>query len=185
MATVLEAPERSAVEHDRTAFNLAVWEKIHADPQLAKLPYRIETDAFGQIIMSPPPAPAHGSKQGRIYWHLRDLLKSGEVITECPISTEGGVKVADVAWCSEKLWANSASLPCFLSAPEICVEVLSPSNTTGEIDEKKELYFKAGAREVWLCAEDGGMTFYLSSAPLTSADRSALCEDFPRQIVRP
>ncbi len=41
MATVLEAPERSAVEHDRTAFNLAVWDKIIADPQLAKLPYSL------------------------------------------------------------------------------------------------------------------------------------------------
>ena len=185
MATVLEAPERSAVEHDRTAFNVAVWDKIIADSQLAKLPYRIETDAFGQIIMSPPPAPAHGSKQGRIYWHLRNLIQTGEVITECPISTEGGVKATDVAWCSEELWVTAETLSCFPSAPEICVEVLSPSNTEGEIEEKVDLYFKAGAKEVWLCAEDGVMTFYLSSAPSTPIDRSAICGDFPQKIARP
>ena len=44
MSTVLEAPERNAVEHDRTAFNLAVWDKIVANPEFAAMPYRFETD---------------------------------------------------------------------------------------------------------------------------------------------
>jgi Uma2 family endonuclease len=33
-------------------------------------------------------------------------------------------------------------------------EILSPSNTAGEIDEKIALYFEAGAREVWICEQD-------------------------------
>jgi integrase len=33
-------------------------------------------------------------------------------------------------------------------APEICIEILSPSNTPAEINEKRALYFDAGAAEV-------------------------------------
>src|SRR5436190_590555 len=35
--------------------------------------------------------------------------------------------------------------PCFPRAPEICVEVISPSNTDAELREKGSLYFAAGA----------------------------------------
>ena len=40
-------------------------------------------------------------------------------------------------------------------APEICVEVLSPSNSKPEMEEKRALYFEAGAQEVWICGLDG------------------------------
>ncbi len=58
MSTVLEAAEISATGDDRTAFNLAVWDKIVANPDFAAMAYRFETDEHGQIIMSPPPAPS-------------------------------------------------------------------------------------------------------------------------------
>jgi len=70
----------------------------------------------------------------------------------------------------------------FPRAPEICVEVLSPSNTEAEIKEKTALYFDAGAREVWLCApEDGKMTF-LGSPAAAPTPASKLCPRFPDQI---
>ncbi len=179
MSTVLEARERAAVEHDRTAFNLAVWDKIVANPEFAAMPYRFETDEHGQIIMSPPPAPSHGRYQNRIGTLLERFAPPGEVISECPISTLKGVKAADVVWCSPGVWKESEGKSCLLRAPEICVEVLSPSNTRGEIDEKKELYFEGGAKEVWLCAEDGRMSFF--SATETVA-RSVICPEFPGKI---
>jgi hypothetical protein len=37
----------------QTAFNLARWAEILADPRLAKLPERIETDRHGHILMTP------------------------------------------------------------------------------------------------------------------------------------
>ena len=45
-------------------------------------------------------------------------------------------------------------------APEICVEVLSPSDFKPEMEEKRALYFEAGAHEVWICGRDGKMEFY-------------------------
>ena len=101
------------------------------------------------------------------------------MISECPISTRKGVKAADVAWCSPEIWRESEGKSCLLRAPEICVEILSPSNTRGEIEEKKQLYFDAGAVEFWLCGEDGAMTFSTRDAPLPA---SLLCPEFPLKI---
>lgn len=179
MSTVLEARERAAVEHDRTAFNLAAWDKIVANPDFAAMPYRFETDEHGQIIMSPAPAPSHGRYQTRIGALLISLAPPGEVISECPISTRKGVKAADVTWCSPEVWKESEGKSCLLRSPEICVEVLSPSNTRGEIDEKRELYFDAGAREVWLCSEDGRLSFFLPNETLA---RSLICPEFPEKV---
>jgi hypothetical protein len=56
------------------------------------------------------------------------------------------------------------------------VEILSPSNTQEEIDEKRDAYLRAGAKEVWLCDRDNQMTFFAGSGQL---NRSRLCPDFP------
>src|SRR5436189_3149968 len=84
----------------QTEFNLRRWAELLADGELAKIEGRIETDRHGQIIMSPPPAPSHGSFQSEVTYLLRSLLPNGRVLTECPISTADGVKAADVAWAS-------------------------------------------------------------------------------------
>jgi hypothetical protein len=50
----------------QTAFNLARWSELVADPELARLPNRIETDRHGHIILSPPSAARHSRRQARI-----------------------------------------------------------------------------------------------------------------------
>lgn len=182
MSTVLEHPATELAETDYHAFNQALWEKLVADPELARLDFRIETDRHGQMIMSPPPAPSHGSYQSRIIRLLGNLTSSGEVISECPISTRAGVKAADVAWCSPLLWQRYGKEVCFLEAPEICVEVASPSNTRGELEEKKRLYFEEGAREVWICDREGRMRFFLSP-DAAAGEHSSLLPEFPQQIA--
>ena len=100
MASVLDQPEATEIT-DQTAFNLAVWEKVLHDEFLATLPHRIETDRYGQIVMSPPPAPEHGEEQFEIGSLLKKLLPNGHIITECPVSTHEGVKGVDVTWISK------------------------------------------------------------------------------------
>ncbi|MCB1065636.1 MAG: Uma2 family endonuclease [Verrucomicrobiae bacterium] len=182
MSTVLQGPERAAVIHDRHAFNQAVWDKLAADPELAKLPWRIETDEHGQIIMSPPPAPSHGNLQSEVARLLGNWNPGGKVITECPISTRKGVKAADIAWCSAEIWAKAESESCFRQAPEICVEVLSPSNTDAEIEEKKSLYFEEGAQEVWLVSEGGEVSFFERDLAIDPKPFSAICSNFPSKL---
>jgi Uma2 family endonuclease len=70
---------------------------------------------------------------------------------------------------------------CFLRSPEICVEVLSPRNTQAEITEKMALYFDAGAKEVWLCNENGMMSFF-SRATSHLLSASELCPELPKQV---
>ncbi|MEB3160720.1 MAG: Uma2 family endonuclease, partial [Synechocystis sp.] len=64
-------------------------------------------------------------------------------------------------------------------APEICVEVKSSSNTS--VSFKCQLYLEAQASEVWLCNEQGKISFYNQSGPL---EKSLLVPDFPAQIQR-
>src|SRR5438132_13758080 len=73
---------------------------------------------------------------------------------------------------------------CFPQAPELCVEILSPSNTKAEIEEKTALYFDAGAREVWICSPSGTMQF-LSLGRARPLKGSQLCPKFPKRIKLP
>jgi Uma2 family endonuclease len=180
MATLtLELPPHKA----QTASNLSRWAELLADRELARFEGRIETDRHGHIIMSPPPAPAHGSFQARIASLLEKHMSTGTVLTECPISTADGVKAADVAWASPGCMRELGKQVCFLRAPEICVEVISPGNTETEIDEKRMLYFSAGASEVWLCAASGRMSFF--NPPAAQPMRaSRICPRFPKRVER-
>jgi Uma2 family endonuclease len=182
MSTVLEFPATEWTATDFHAFNVAVWDKLSADPSIAALDFRIETDRHGQILASPLASPLHGSRQvttGSLLHHWHPL---GRVISECPVSTSEGVKAIDVAWCSAEIWERFKDQSCFLKCPEICVEICSPSNTRSELEEKKRLYFAAGAREVWFCERDGSMRFFLApeSEPVAG---SALVPAFPGRIA--
>jgi Uma2 family endonuclease len=177
MLTIELLPQRT-----QTEFNLRRWSELVADPFLEQIEGRIETDRFGHIIMSPPPAPSHGSYQSEISYLLRNTLSTGRVLTECPISTADGVKAADVAWASARRMKDLGDKLCFTRAPEICVEVMSPSNSEAEMREKMALYFDAGAKAVWLCSENGVLSFFNPGAtwPMRASE---LCPGFPRRIT--
>src|SRR5687768_2308920 len=173
----IELPTRA----ERTTFNLHRWDELLDDPELAKIEGRIETDRHGNIIMIPPPGPSHGGFQSEISYYLRDLMPEGRTMSECPISTADGVRAADVAWASPKCLRELGNRSCFPAAPEICVEVLSPRNTETEIEEKKALYFEAGAKEVWICDQKGKMSFYGARSG-TALKKSALSPNFPKRL---
>lgn len=182
MATLtIELPSQAV----QTAFNLRRWTELLADSELGRelagIEGRIETDRHGNIVMLPPPGFSHGGYQAEIAHLLRTMLPNGRVTTECPISTADGVKGADVTWVSNKLRAAIDKKVLLSKAPEICVEVISPSNSRREMAERKTLLFAAGAREVWFCAKDGKMTFFVGSAS-QGEKSSRLCPAFPRQI---
>jgi Uma2 family endonuclease len=115
---------------------IARWQELVDDPELAKLPYRIETDRFGRTIMSPPPGFRHVSNVAKITSLLKELLPDGRAFSETPVLTSDGIKVPDATWVSA-VYAREleAKEPLVLErAPEICVEVLSPSN--GDVPTK-------------------------------------------------
>lgn len=151
------------------------WDEICADPNLRDLPFKIETNGRGQIIMSPARS-RHGEYQYAIGRLLERELPHGKIVMECAVQTRAGVRVPDVAWTSP-----ARRQPVIYSlAPEICVEVLSSFNDDEEMAEKRALYFAAGAVECWVCAEDGAMAFYHAAGPLAAG--SVFCPGFPARV---
>jgi Uma2 family endonuclease len=134
---------------------IARWNELCRDPSLEDLPYKIELNAWGKVEMSPPPGVGHARLQAELAVQLNEQLRDGIALTECPILTDIGVRAPDVVWASNAFRSQHKRVSPLPRAPEICVEVLSPSNVEAEITEKTRAYLAAGAEEVWLVAQDG------------------------------
>jgi Uma2 family endonuclease len=132
------------------------WLAMIADPLLADVPGKLELNEKGSIELTPPNN-KHSLYQARIAGELQRLLPEGTAFTECSVETDIGIRVPDVAWASADFMRRHGTMTPFPSAPEICVEVLSPSNSDVEIREKVAAYLAAGAREVWVVALDGAI----------------------------
>jgi len=155
------------------------WSEVIEDRTLQDLPYKIELNEWGNIVMTPA-SNRQGFIQGKIARFLNQQNLSGETLPECSIETSKGVKVADVIWGSGRFFEQNGLETPYRIAPEICVEVLSPSNTIAEMEEKKDLYLAKGAREVWVCDEEGQLTFFDVSGRIALSE---LFPDFPTEVV--
>ena len=140
------------------------WASVIENPLLRDLPFKIELNKFGQILMSPA-SNKHGRIQSRTVVALAKHQPTGEVITECSVETSDGVKVADVAWASDAFVERFGYRTPYPQAPEICIELISPSNTRAEIDHKIALYLEANAQEVWIIDADERVTVYDADGP--------------------
>ncbi len=121
------------------------WQEVCDSPLFNNLPFKVETNRWGKIEMSPA-TNQHGLYQARIIRRLAQLLDGGEPLAECSIQTAEGVKVADVAWGSAAFFKRNQRANPYRQAPEIVVEILSPSNTAEEMNLKKALYFSYSGR---------------------------------------
>ena len=154
------------------------WQDLCEDTRLQNLPFKIELNEQGQIVMTPVKV-YHSLYQGRMTGLLYSHLKKGDVLVECAIKTRKGTKVVDVAWASdERLEQIKDEVECSL-APEICIEIMSSSNTKEEMDMKKNLYFEKKAKEVWICSERGNISFYGVKGEL---EHSLLAPRFPKNV---
>ncbi|MGI9025857.1 MAG: Uma2 family endonuclease [Burkholderiaceae bacterium] len=143
------------------------WREVLDDQNLRDLPYKIKTNRAGQLIMSPAKN-IHAFYQGRISKMLGQEL-GGHTFAECSVATPEGVKVPDVAWCSDDFLSRYGfEDPCSIT-PEICVEIKSPSNAESELQAKVRLYLDAGAIEVWLADAKGGVRAYARGGALAAS----------------
>ena len=135
------------------------WAEVMCDPKLADLPYKIELNAWGKIEISPA-SNRHALLQAHLAVEFARQLPAGRPLTQCSALTEIGVRVPDAAWASKVFLDAHADATPFPRAPEICVEIVSPSNSDAEIREKTRAYLTAGAREVWILSEEGAVGYY-------------------------
>ncbi|MFO8232132.1 MAG: Uma2 family endonuclease [Longimonas sp.] len=159
----------------------SAWHRALHDPQLRQLPYKIETNAHDQLLLSPH-TPAHSLAQSRILRLLDEhVTEPGEATIEFAVSTAQGIKVPGVVWMSEE---QLAALPGDAEAspvmPALVVEVQSPTNTDAEMEAKRALYLNEGAAEVWIRPPDGAITIFDASG---ARDQSALAPTFPGTVT--
>lgn len=173
-----------ATPHRAPTAALKAWTRALTDPAFSDLPFKVETTATGQYILTPP-RPAHSDFQFAIPSLLRDLaptsnLPPGKPAVEVAVETTDGVKAVDVAWVSDDIRGRlPGDAPAYAEMPELTIEIRSPSNSAAELRKKKDLYLEGGALEAWIREEDGRMRFY---GPQGSMERSALVPDFPPSL---
>lgn len=137
---VIEAP----LTHEALAER---YRELCGDSRFENLPGKIELDSWGRILMSPA-SNYHGVLQGRLCQRLAPL--AGQALVEASVVTSSGLLVADVAWASAEFMRAHGSETPFAAAPELCIEIASPSNSLKELREKVAAYLAAGASEAWI-----------------------------------
>ena len=121
----------------------------------------------------------HGFFASRINRWLERLMADGSTGNEIGVVTAKGVKVPDSVWVWPERFRTIFGEAASSVAPEICVEIVSAANSPKEFAQKRELYFQAGAKEVWTCDAEGVMRFF---TPQGEVRRSGLCPKFPKCI---
>lgn len=134
------------------------WQDVLADKSLQDLPYKIELTKRGTLELSPRSF-LRSHFQGTLAFLLMDQF-GGCSFIELAISINKSVIMPDVAWGSKEYYQQHKNDIAATSAPEICIEIMSPSNSKREMKTKVNLYLKAGAKEVWLVSEQGQIQYF-------------------------
>lgn len=109
----------------------------------------------GRLVREPPPAYEHGLIQNRIAFLLQSAIRRQRLALDClgpnGFVLERGpdtVRAPDVALVARgrELLSNGY----IDGAPLLAVEIVSPSNTAADLDEKVQQYLAAGAHRVWV-----------------------------------
>lgn len=112
----------------------------------------------GRVVREPPPGPEHGHVGLNLLLalapHVRshDLglvvsLETGFIVEEDPPT----VRAPDAAFISkERLSDRRIPTGYWRLAPDLAVEVVSPSDTADAVEEKARDHLRCGVREVWV-----------------------------------
>jgi Uma2 family endonuclease len=121
----------------------------------------------GEVITMPPPGGLHGVTCSKADRKLGNFIDSGPggtlVCNDTGFITErapDSVRGPDISyWTKERL--KEVPVGYIEIAPDMVVEVLSPSNTSKKIRTKIKEYFARGVRLVWVIApEDRTLMIY-------------------------
>lgn len=107
----------------------------------------------GEIVAVTRPKLKHSLIQGNLRDLLKQSMKSGgyvEIEVAYRPLPEHELWVADVAYLSAERFQQADPEDNIRGAPDLVIEVLSPSNTATEIYDKEKLCIENGAREFWV-----------------------------------
>ncbi len=115
------------------------WQEVCNNPLFKDDPFKVETNRWGHIEMTPA-SNEHGLFQACIIAWLAKLGTLGHALGKCSILTSQGVKVGDVAWGTAEFFRTNGRANPYRQNPEIVIEILSPSNSAAEMEEKRTLF---------------------------------------------
>jgi Uma2 family endonuclease len=107
----------------------------------------------GEPAFVPPPIHEHHLIQRRLMRLLENAAgDAGEVSMELGFRPLGEYeyRIADVVFLVKDRWASIPRKGYLSGSPELVIEVLSPSNTTAKMHEKRKLCLETGSREFWV-----------------------------------
>lgn len=133
----------------------------------------------GELITVSPGMLPHNLVRDKFVIVLRPFVearKSGTVVAEQAfLLSERTVRVPDVAFVrSGRSLPDAAPIE---GAPDLAIEVVSPSNTPREIDQRISDYFAAGCRRVWVAYWEDREVYIHGLAGVTRRRRDDLLED--------
>jgi len=105
----------------------------------------------GELIMSPAPGYSHQNTLGNLFIILRTRLKDAQVILS-PIDVyldEENAYQPDIVVVLKDSRARVEERGIF-GAPDVVVEILSPSTAYYDLTEKKDVYERVGVKEYWI-----------------------------------
>lgn len=134
----------------------------------------------GRVVREPRPGGEHGWLAGRLIGRLEPwaekhevglvVTETGFLLTDDPPTVRG----PDVAFIAEERLGSGIPKGFWTIPPDLAIEIVSPSDTAAEIQEKVLEYLTAGTRLVWVVDPDNrSVTAYRSRDDihlLTEAD---------------
>lgn len=106
----------------------------------------------GELVTVSPTMPLHNLIRDKLLVLLTTFLHGrnlGTVLAEQAFHLSSNtVRIPDISFIRAGRSFDLHKLP--QDAPDLAVEVISPSNTPREIDQRVSDYFAAGCRRVWL-----------------------------------
>src|SRR6185295_18560486 len=147
-------------EEGRGVFVSATLTKPMNADELLEMPddgYRYEL-VKGELIQMAPTGDEHGEvTMGlavSLYLHVKKHNLGRVYAAETGFKLEADpdtVRAPDIAFVSRERVEATGTIPGFRSgAPDLVVEVLSPSDRIGKVEAKVEQWLEAGARMVWV-----------------------------------
>jgi Uma2 family endonuclease len=128
-------------------------EQFEALPE--KEGWRIEL-VRGQLVREPGPGPMHGAVDALLTAHLVNwaaagsrgvvLSNTGFILARNPDT----VRIPNIAFVSAARRPAYPARGWWEIAPDLAVEIVSPTNTVTELQAKVQDYLVAGARTVWI-----------------------------------
>ncbi|MGQ0814829.1 MAG: Uma2 family endonuclease [Gemmatimonadota bacterium] len=110
----------------------------------------------GKLVREPGPGARHGEIVGTVVALLKTharahrlgkvFVESGFVLEEKPATVRG----PDISFVGAERASGETPLSYYRFAPDLAIEVLSPSNRASAMNDKVQQYLAAGTRQVWV-----------------------------------